>query len=184
MQKCVVELFKLAGRKKILVGNERGREVFQALRELIEANPTCVVFEISLTGVEATDASLPRESVVSLFKLLGEKGFYLSGFASQDLVDNWDYAAKAKEQPIVVRDGKAHRLLGPALGKRGHEILSFALGRKAVTTAEVAEKFEMSTQNASATLKKLHVIGLLLGEKEPAESGGLEYVFYAAGAVG
>jgi len=178
-----VELFKLSGRKKILVGNERGREVFQKLRETVEASPNCPVFEISLAGIEATDASFPRESVISLVKLLcGEKGFYISGFASQDLFDNWNYAAQAKEQPIVVREAKSHRLLGPTLGTRGQQILTFALAHTAVTTADIVERFDVSAQNASAALKKLSQLGLLLGTKEPAESGGIEYVYRAVGA--
>lgn len=180
-----MELFKLAGRKKILVGNERGREIFQKLREAVESSPDRTVFEVSLAGIEATDASFPRESVVSLVKLLrGEKGFFITGFESQDIFDNWNYAAQAKEQPIVVREGKAFRLLGPELGKRGQEILTFALGHAAVTTADIVAQFDVSSQNASAALKKLSQLGLLLGAKEPAESGGLEYVYRAVGALG
>ena len=185
MQQTVIELFKLAGRKKILVGNERGRGVFQELRAVIAAEPSCQVYEVSLQGIDATDASFPRESVISLAKLLrGEKGIYLSHFASQDMLDNWDYAAKAKEQPIVVRDGASYRMLGPELGKRSREILDLAMRSQAVTTAMVSAEFDVSAQNASAALKKLHRLGLLPGDKEPAESGGLAYVYRAVGAAG
>jgi len=183
MKAKVLELFTLAGRKKILVGNERGGEMFLTLRSEIERFPASLIFEISLKGVEATDASFPRESVISLAKLLrGERGLYVSNFSSQDLIDNWDYAAKAKEQPLVAYDGASYRVLGPELGSRSREIFDFAIRRESVTTADVVAKFGLTPQNASAALKKLLVAGLLLGTKEPAESGGLEYVFQAVGS--
>jgi hypothetical protein len=183
MNAQILDLFTFAGRKKLLVGNEQGRAVFDKLRDAIAATPGPQVYEVSLKGIEATDASFPRESVVSLAKQLrGEKGIFLSNFVSQDLLDNWDYAAKAKDQPMVVRDALAYRLIGPPLGSRSEEIFKLAMGNETVTTSAVSVAFGISAQNASAALKKLHGLGLLLGNKEPAESGGLEYVYRAVGA--
>lgn len=183
MKTPVLDLFALAGKEEILVGNALGRMVFDKLRSAIESKPTVQVFEVSLKNVRATDASFPRESVVSLAKQLrGEKGIFLSNFVSQDLLDNWDYAAKAKEQPMVVREGAAYRLIGPPLGSRSEEIFKLAMANATVTTSAVSAEFGITAQNASAALKKLHGLGLLLGNKEPAESGGLEYVYRAVGA--
>ena len=43
----------------------------------------------------------------------------------------------------------------------------------------IAEKFGLSTPNASMKLKKLLGQGLLIGSKGTVESGGLEYIFFA-----
>lgn len=183
MNAPVLHLSALAGKEGILIGNDLGRVVFKNLRDAVEAKPGVNVYEVSLKGVPATDASFARESVVSVAKLLrGEKGIFLSNFVSQDLLDNWDYAARAKEQPMVVREGATYRLIGPPLGSRSEEIFKLAMKNETVTTSAVSAAFGITAQNASAALKKLHGLGLLLGNKEPAESGGLEYVYRAVGA--
>jgi predicted transcriptional regulator len=46
-----------------------------------------------------------------------------------------------------------------------------------VTSSHVSKHFDISAQNASGRLKKLHATGLVLGQKEVAESGGLEFVY-------
>ena len=65
----------------IAIGNQEGREVYQALLKDIDKNPQISIFEISLAGVNATDASFPRESIVSLAKnFRGEKSFLFNKF--------------------------------------------------------------------------------------------------------
>ncbi len=89
-------------------------KVFGKLQQIVDDNPQENVFGISLEGIEATDASFPRESVISLAKLLREdKGFYLTQVMSKDLLDNWSYAATAKDQPIFVYDN-SYKIIGPA----------------------------------------------------------------------
>jgi Mn-dependent DtxR family transcriptional regulator len=48
-----------------------------------------------------------------------------------------------------------------------------------VTTSMVADELKIKVPNASVRLKKMLDQGLLLGEKEAAETGGLEYNFLA-----
>jgi hypothetical protein len=176
-----IRLSRFAAGDPIFFGNESGRAVFQKLQKELEAAPEIDVFGISLDGVRATDASFPRESVVSLAKMLrGEKGFYLEGFVNNDLLDNWDYAAKAKDQNIIVKQGeKKYRVIGPELHESMKALLDFVMREGQVTTAKVAKKFDISVQNASARMKRLHQAGLVLGSKESAETGGLEYLFRA-----
>ena len=162
------------------VGNEEGRSVFQKLSQIVDSHPGQVIFGISLKGIKFTDASFPRESVISLAKLhRAEKGFYLLDIASKDLLDNWDYAAKAKEQPIIVWDGDEFTLLGPKIGQASLEILSYINKLGAITTAKIAYEFNLTSQNASGKLKKMYNQGLILGSKEVADSGGLEFVYRA-----
>jgi hypothetical protein len=176
----VIDLFEIAGKKKLLTGNELGKSVFQKLQRAVDFHPGVAVFAISLKGILATDASFPRESVVSLIKVLrGEKGFYVKDFASDDLVDNWDYAAKAKDQAVIIRKGQTYDVIGPELGEGARELLDYAMKEGVVTTSKVAKKFDVSAQNASAKMKKLYAMGLVLGTKESAETGGLEFVYKA-----
>lgn len=177
----LIYLSEIAGPREFLSGNSLGREVFQKLISVVEPKPgSAQVYGISLKGIQATDASFPRESVASLVKMFrGEVGFYLRDFASQDLLDNWDYAAKAKEQPIIVLENKGYRVIGPKLNEGMASLLDFIMSKGRATTSMVSKEFDVSAQNASAKLKKLHGYGLILGAKEVAESGGLEYVYKA-----
>ena len=121
------------------VGNAEGRAVFQKLAQHIDNNPAQVVFGISLKGVKFTDASFPRESVISIAKLYrAEKGFYLTDFLDKDLIDNWDYAAKAKEQPLIIWDGGRFTLIGPNINNSVRELLEYVNKQGEVTTSKVA----------------------------------------------
>ncbi|MES2729496.1 MAG: helix-turn-helix domain-containing protein [Pseudomonadota bacterium] len=161
-------------------GNDEGRRIFSQMQDLIAKHPDEKIFGISLKGVQVTDASFPRESIVSLAKMYkGEKGFYLCDFASQDLLDNWSYAAQAKVQPIIIKKGKGYELIGPPVTDTSKALLDIVMKEGTVTTSVIAEELNVSPQNASAKMKKLLDLGLVLASKEAAESGGLEFVFTA-----
>jgi len=175
----VIKLADLVGGDAAF-GNEEGREVFQKLSKELDSYPGKKIFGISLEGIGRTDASFPRESVISLAKAKrGEKGFYLLDFTSKDLMDNWDYAAKAKDQPIIVLVEGGYEVIGPDLYAGAKDLLGFIMKEGVVTTSKVADKFGVSVQNASAKLKKLHMRGIIMGAKEVAESGGMEFVYKA-----
>lgn len=177
--KVIIKLVDLIG-SDIAFGNEEGRKVFQKLSNELDKHPSTNIFGISLKEIRATDASFPRESVISLIKSLkGEKGFYLLDFLKPDLVDNWDYAAKAKDQPVIVLVKDGYDVIGPVLSTGAKELLDFIMKEGITTTSKVAEKFGVSAQNASAKLKKLFTQGLIMGAKEAAETGGVEFVFRA-----
>jgi len=161
-------------------GNLEGREVNLKLLSALDAHPSKNVVGISLKGITRTDASFPRESVISLAKAKrGEKGFYLQDFVSTDLMDNWRYAAIAKEQPLIVFTDDGYELLGNDISTGLKALLDFVMKSKVVTTSKVAEEFDVTAQNASAKLKKLLSTGLVLGSKQAAESGGIEFVYTA-----
>ena len=163
------------------VGNEDGRAVFAKLSHFVDNHPDHNIFGVSLKGIKFTDASFPRESVISLAKLYrGEKGFFLQDFISKDLEDNWSYAADAKDQPMIIwRDDGSYKLLGPKITASTLAILDYIHQQGEVTTSKVASKFALSTQNASGKLKKMFNQGLILGSMEVAESGGLEFIYQA-----
>lgn len=161
-------------------GNRQGRDTYNRLIDLVDSHQSQVIFEITLKDIIATDASFPRESVVSLAKQFrGEKGFLLSGFKTRDLVDNWNYAAKAKEQPLIIWNEKDHELIGPELNSSTKKLLDFILTEGTTTTSKISDVFEISVQNASSKLKKLYNQGFILGSKEVAESGGIEFIYIA-----
>ncbi len=173
------KLLDLVG-DSVAIGNDEGREVYQKLSKLVDQHPNQTVFEISLEGMDATDASFPRESVVSLAKSLrGEKGFFLSGFKKQDIIDNWSYGAVAKDQPLMVINSGERTWIGPEVKSATLHLLEYIYDRKSVTTSMVAHDFDVSAQNASGKLKKLFNQGFILGSKEVAESGGHEFIYRA-----
>ncbi|MEZ0150444.1 MAG: DNA-binding protein [Candidatus Reddybacter sp.] len=160
-------------------GNKQGRETLSLLSDYIDENPA-LIYEISMDGIEATDASFPRESVISLAKLLkGEKGIYLTGSLTKDLLDNWHYAAIAKEQHIILQKSDGYLVIGPKLNEGQIQLFDYIMGEGEVTTSKVVQRFGGSAQNASAKLKKLYATGLILGHKAVADTGGLEFVYKA-----
>ncbi|MDX6038514.1 hypothetical protein SH917_23150, partial [Acinetobacter baumannii] len=66
-KKNFIELRKLVN-SSVAFGNQEGREVYQAISMYIDENPDYSIFEVSLRGIDATDASFPRESIVSIAK--------------------------------------------------------------------------------------------------------------------
>ena len=97
----VVDLLKFTGRDHPF-GNGQGKEVFRKLIDFVDQHPTVRTFGFSLAGIVATDASFPRESVIALAKhLRGEKGIFLTDLYNRDVIDNWNYAAKAKELELA-----------------------------------------------------------------------------------
>ncbi len=171
-----IVLSEFAGSQTLLYGNSAGKEVFSQLKDFIDAHYSVNLFEISLEGIKATDASFPRESIVALAKQYrGEKGFFLTGITHRDLIDNCDYAAKAKEQPLVIWSNDEFEIIGPTINSSMKNIVDYAYQHSSLTTSMISEKFDLSAQNASAKLKKLSDLGYLLRIEEVAESGGREF---------
>ena len=161
-------------------GNVQGKDVFHKLMKLVDSLPSCNVFGISLDGIEATDASFPRESVMALARFYrGEKSFYLIDITDQDLIDNWNYAAEAKEQPLVIWSGNKYKVIGPEMTKGTRDVVEFVLENGSVTTASISAAFGISIPNASTRLKKLYSAGYITRTEEAAESGGREFIYYA-----
>ena len=159
-------------------GNRKGQETYSKLKDYLDQNSNEEVVEISLEGIKATDASFPRESVISIIKHLnGERLFYLTGFNSKDLLDNWDYAAKAKNQLVVTNYDNSLEIIGPDLNTSTRELINYVYSQSSVTTANVAKALGLSVQNASTRLKKLVNEGIVLREEEAALSGGKEFVY-------
>jgi hypothetical protein len=161
-------------------GNSEGKEVFRKLLDFVEQRPDTDVFGISLDGIEATDASFPRESVISVAKQLrGEKGFYLADLVNRDLIDNWSYAARAKEQPLVIWSNSEFEIIGPELNKSTRDLIQYVLSKGSVLASQVASDLELSVPNASTRLKNLVSQGFIRRTEDAADSGGIEYRYSA-----
>jgi len=160
-------------------GHEEGREVYSKLLKSVEENAGKKIFRVSLKGVEATDATFPRESLMELAKRFrGDKGFCLYDVPDIDLLDNWSMAAEKKKQPIFVWDPDGYKLIGPQMNK-GHEaIFELLLKRDSVKAIDVVMELGLGLSNASSKLKQLWEKGYILRNNELAESGGIEYVYY------
>lgn len=161
-------------------GNREGKVVCRKLADFVEQNPKVRVFGISLEGIEATDASFPRESVISLAKQLrGEKGIFLKDLDNRDLIDNWNYAAQAKEQPLVIWNASSFEVIGPEMNQATCTLVEHVLQKGTVTASQVATGLGLSVQNASTRLKNLVSQGYLLRVEEVAETGGIEFLYLA-----
>ena len=175
----ILELRKLTS-SKTPFGNVEGKAVFQKLANAVAQNSGVDVFGISLAGIEVTDASFPRESVVSLAKQLrGEKGFYLMSFTNRDLIDNWWYAAKAKEQPLVIWTDHDFEIIGPEINQSATDLVSYVLTKGSVLASQAAADLNLSVPNASTRLKNLVNQGYLMRSDAVAESGGIEFIYGA-----
>lgn len=161
-------------------GNVEGKEVFRKLLDFVEQNPGTEVFGISLDGIEATDASFPRESVISVAKQLrGERGFYLTDLSNRDLIDNWSYAAKAKDQPLVIWNNSDFEIIGAELNKSTRDLVEYVLHKGSVLASQVAGDLGLSVPNASTRLKNLVLQGFIRRNEDVADSGGIEYKYAA-----
>lgn len=160
-------------------GYMMGRQVHERLREVVEAHPEEIVFSLSLAGIEHTDASFPRESVVELARSYrGRRGFCLVDVVDPDLLDNWDAAALKREQPLTVWRGDNAHILGPQPGEGVREMLSYVLSVPSTITSEVAQSLHLKVPNASNKLKQLWQEGYILRRERTASSGGVEYEYY------
>ncbi|ABM26796.1 conserved hypothetical protein [Shewanella sp. W3-18-1] len=165
-------------------GNVQGKAVYSELLRAVKAHPSVETFEISLKGIEATDASFPRESVMALAKhFAGNKFFYLTNIVDEDLVDNWTYGAIAKEQPMTIWKGMHASFIGPEMTKSEKELIGYLLKHYRATTSEISKAFDISTQNASTRLKNLFKFGYVNRTEEIAESGGKEFVYKLIGKI-
>lgn len=161
-------------------GNTEGKDSFRKLSDFVEGKHGVNVIGISFDGITATDASFARDSVVSLAKQLrGERGFYLTDLTNRDLIDNWSYAAKAKDQPLTIWAGDDFEIIGPDLTPSTRALVEYVLRKGDAFTAQVAADLGISVPNASTRLKTLVTQGYLLRLEEGAASGGYEYKYQA-----
>lgn len=179
-QNCVVVKLRSFTSSERPFGNVEGKDVFRKLVDFVEQNPRTRVFGISLDGIQATDASFPRESVVSLAKhFRGERGVFLTDLHDRDLIDNWGYAARAKEQPLVIWNASTFEIIGPELNQATRSLVEYVLEKRSVLASQAAADLGLSVQNASTRLKSLVSAGYLLRVEEVAESGGIEFKYRA-----
>src|ERR1039457_818990 len=157
-------------------GHEEGREVFIKLLNCVEEYAGKKIFRISLKGVERTDTTFPRESLMELAKRFrGDKGFCLYDVTDDDLIENWAAAAVKKNQPIFVWRPNGYQLIGPPLNKGFATILDLALTRDCIRAIDAVKELGLGLSNASSKLKQLWEKGYILRSEEVAESGGIEF---------
>jgi hypothetical protein len=160
-------------------GHDEGRKVYIKLLDCVEANAGSKIFRISLAGVERTDTTFPRESLMELAKRYrGDKGFCLYDLTNEDLIANWDSAAINKKQPIFIWSSDGYKLIGPALNKGYTAIFGLAQTRDCIRAIDAVKELGLGLSNASSKLKQLWEKGYLLRNEEVAESGGTEYIYY------
>ncbi len=161
-------------------GKDEGRAVYSKLIEVIDRMPGTIVFHISLNGVERSDVSFARESVMELaVRYKGRRGFCLTNVASKDLLENLDSAALRKKQPMTVAEENDHYIIGLQPSRGNKALFDFVLKYGETSASEVAEALELKLTNASTKLKQLLESGFILRRDEKAPSGGVEFRYFA-----
>lgn len=159
-------------------GHAEGQAVFESLLAAVEAEPCASVFRVSLAGIRRTDASFPRESVMELARRFrSTKGFCLIDIEDVDLLDNWDAAARKKEQPMFVWSGEGYRLIGPVPSEGLVPLLEFVTVRQGTTTSEASAYLQLNVPNVSNKLKALWLQGYVLRRERTAATGGIEFEY-------
>ena len=161
-------------------GTQGGRALSAKLIEHINNLFNVQIIGISFSGMTGMDISYSRESLISVIKhFRGEKGFFIKDLENQDLIENIHYAAIAKKQPVIVWNGDSYIILGEPLSTPNKNLLDTVLKERKTTTAKIANKLNISVQNASTKLKKLVDEGYILRVEETAETGGIEFIYKA-----
>lgn len=161
-------------------GTSQGRAVREKLAAAVDSRPDALIVRISLAGIRQTDASFARESVVELaHRYRGRRGFCVTDFESEDVLENWDAAALKRGQPIVAWTKAGPRLLGPQPRRDTWDLLRLVLQRGEIGTAEAAKVLRKQVTNVSTRLKRLSDEGLVVRREVTAPTGGLEYLYLA-----
>jgi len=162
----------------ILFGSSEGKKVYQKLLSVIQKNAHQQIFEISLIDIQTVDSTFFRESIVSIVKqLTAEKAVYVTDIKSTDVVDNLNYAAIIKQQPVYFWNNKKYRILGPVITTVTQELIDTVINFGPITSADIAEKLNITARNASVKLNKLFKSGLVFRDETVAPSGGREFLY-------
>lgn len=159
-------------------GHEEGHELFLKLLKFLKTDQS-EVYSISLKGVERTDVSFPRESVVSIAKhFKKQKWFCLNDVSSESLLENWDAAAEKSLMPLIAWNKDEYKVLGLQPPKGTMAILQYILKVPMATTGEIVKAVKLNVPNVSNKLKRLYEDGFLMRRQRVAESGGLEFEYF------
>jgi len=163
-------------------GRNEGRQTFVRLLDLLEANPSQRVFQLSLAGVRRVDAAFCREAVLELARRFRTKrGVCLCDAADDDLVENFDAAALRLQEPLTQWSSGVGVVLGPQPTEGTREILEYVLQVPNTTASECSARFGLQIANSSNKLKHLFENGYLLRSERPSGSGGIEHVYSRIG---
>jgi len=164
-------------------GYAQGKAIQDKLKQLIEAGPIGEITCISLAGVERTDVSFARGAVLELAKSYRQqRGVCLECLCDKDIRENFEAAARAIDQPLLLREQPdTFRLLGTLPSQGTRTLFHYMLSRERSTTTEAAQALGLQISNASNKLKYLWERGYLLRQEQPAGSGGIEFAYLRIG---
>lgn len=160
-------------------GNVQGREVGIRLEGIIQKHPATEIFQVSFSGINRTDASFSRESVVEIAsRWRTRKGIAIIDLNDDDLIENLELAANKKSQPLFLWNDDSWTLLGQLPSRGNTDLLNYTLSIPEITTAMAASALDLKLTNASTKLKQLWEGGYIMRREEIATSGGIEYIYY------
>lgn len=160
-------------------GNARGKEVGALLGNFIQRHPATDIFKVSFDGIQRTDASFSRESVVEIASRYRTKhAIAIVDLDDDDLIENLEVAAVKKEQPLFLWQNDSWKLLGLSPTKGNTDLLNYILTVAEATASTTAAALDLKLTNASTKLKQLWESGYIMRREEMASSGGIEFIYY------
>lgn len=160
-------------------GNALGKEVGALLDGFIQRHPATVIFQISFSGVQRTDASFSRESVVEIAsRFRTKKAISIVDLEDDDLIENLEMAAVKKAQPLFMWQGDSWKLLGPSPSKGNADLLNYIITNSEITASTASSALNLKLTNASTKLKQLWESGYIMRREDMAPSGGIEFIYY------
>ncbi len=160
-------------------GNAQGKEVGKLLENFIQRHPEIDIFKVSFAGIQRTDASFSRESVVEIASRFRTRhAIAIVDLDDDDLIENLDVAADKKEQPLFSWQDDSWKLLGQSPTKGNTDLLHYILTVAETTASTAASALDLKLTNASTKLKQLWESGYIMRREEMAPSGGIEFIYY------
>jgi len=89
-----------------------------------------------------------------------------------------DVSENTQPHERTVVNNAYHQLLRLSLTYRQFTIYSHVLVLESLSTKDIADKFEITIQNASVQMKKMYDLGYLGRDEIPQESGGIEHSYH------
>ena len=175
MQPISITLKELA-ETDFIFGSTAGALVLDKLQKL-KIQPGSVL-EVDFSGMRVVDACFIRDSLAAYVKLNCENiGLFVSNLENVDVVENTAIGFKAKGLPMLMKSSDGSGTVIADYPASLRVLIRNVYSKAEITSRQLAIELDVSSPNASAKLKKLFSLGLLLGKKVQAESGGHEYLY-------
>lgn len=160
------------------LGSNAGKKAYQKILSIIQKNIDKDIFEISFEGIVFVDAIFLREGIVSIAKqFIAKKAVYVTNIKNRDILENLNYAAQDKNQPIFFWKNKEYEILGPKITDVTKELINTVVQKGPISAAQIAPLLSITSKNAGVKLIKIFKNGYVYRVETVAPTGGIEFLY-------